>query len=146
MTEPTTRITHIATVIVPVADQEAALAFYRDTLGFEVRLDGGFGDGQRWIEVAPPGAQTSIALVPESASAGVEVSLATADAAADHATLGASEADTDAELNRMGGRAADVHVPRSRREPVPRRGTLTQHGQRAAATPRVSRRLVMLGS
>jgi catechol 2,3-dioxygenase-like lactoylglutathione lyase family enzyme len=55
MTEPTTRITHIATVIVPVADQDTALGFYRDTLGFEVRIDGGYGEGQRWIEVAPPG-------------------------------------------------------------------------------------------
>jgi catechol 2,3-dioxygenase-like lactoylglutathione lyase family enzyme len=100
MTEPTTRITHIATVIVPVADQDAALGFYRDTLGFEVRIDGGYGEGQRWIEVAPPGAQTSIALVPLGQSAGVEVSLATADAGTDHATLRASEVDADEELIR----------------------------------------------
>jgi len=96
-----TRITHIGTVIVPVADQDAALAFYRDALGFEVLIDGAFGDGQRWIEVAPAGAQTSIALVPLGQSAGVEVSLASADAAADQLSLRASEADADEELIRM---------------------------------------------
>ena len=96
-----TRITHIGTVIVPVADQDAALAFYRDALGFEVRIDGAFSDGQRWIEVAPPGGQTSIALVPDGASGGVEISLATEDAEADHAAIGASAADTDADLIRM---------------------------------------------
>ena len=62
-------VTHVGTVIVPVADQDRALEFYVGTLGFEVRLDGEFGDGQRWIEVAPPGAATSIALVPGEATA-----------------------------------------------------------------------------
>ena len=50
-------VTHVGTVIVPVADQDAALAFYTGTLGFEVRLDGEFAPGQRWLEVAPPGAE-----------------------------------------------------------------------------------------
>ena len=61
-------ITHIGTVLVPVAVQDAALAFWND-LGFETRIDGAFGDGGRWIEVAPPGAQTSLALVPRAAGA-----------------------------------------------------------------------------
>lgn len=42
----------IGTVTIPVADQERALRFYRDVLGFEVRADNAFGD-QRWISVAP---------------------------------------------------------------------------------------------
>ncbi|ADB51772.1 VOC family protein [Conexibacter woesei] len=97
-----TAITHIGTVVVPVADQDAALAFYVGTLGFEVRIDAPFGDGARWIEVAPPGAQTSIALVPrDAAPAGVEVSLATRDAAADHAALREAAVDADAELIRI---------------------------------------------
>lgn len=102
MNEPTTRITHIGTVIVPVTDQEAALGFYVTTLGFEVRIDGEFGAGQRWIEVAPPGAQTTIALVPVGSSAGVEVSFATDDAEADHATLAGSQVDADPDLIRFG--------------------------------------------
>ena len=40
-------IVEIGTVIVPVGDQDKALAFYVDVLGFEVRLDGPFGEG-RW--------------------------------------------------------------------------------------------------
>jgi catechol 2,3-dioxygenase-like lactoylglutathione lyase family enzyme len=92
-------VTHVGRVILPVADQERALAFYRDTLGFEVRVDGEFAPGQRWLEVAPPGGRTSIALV---AADGLEVSLATRDADADHALLRAAGADADAAVIRMG--------------------------------------------
>jgi len=52
----------IHTTFLPQTDPEAALAFYRDTLGFEVRNDVGYG-GMRWITVGPadqPG--TSIVL------------------------------------------------------------------------------------
>ncbi len=92
-------VTRIGTVIVPVSDQDKALEFYVGTLGFEVRLDGEFAPGQRWLEVAPPGAETSIALVPGDA---MEVSLATSDADADHAALLAAGVDADAEVIRMG--------------------------------------------
>lgn len=53
-------ITDIRTVGITTADQDKAIAFYRDTLGFDVRLD---VDGPtRWIEVAPPGGGVSLAL------------------------------------------------------------------------------------
>ena len=97
-----TGITGVGTVIVPVRDQDEALAFYVGKLGFETRMDGSFGDGQRWIEVAPPGATTTIALVPRQQAAAVEVSLATADAGADHAALLEQGVEADAELIRMG--------------------------------------------
>jgi catechol 2,3-dioxygenase-like lactoylglutathione lyase family enzyme len=58
-----TRITDVRTVGVPVTDQDRALDFYVDALGFEKRLDAPIGEGMRWIEVAPAGATTSIALV-----------------------------------------------------------------------------------
>ena len=45
-------ITQIGTVVVPVADQDAALAYSTGSLGFEVRLDAEFAPGMRWIEVA----------------------------------------------------------------------------------------------
>jgi catechol 2,3-dioxygenase-like lactoylglutathione lyase family enzyme len=90
--------TRIGTVIVPVADQDAALAFYTGTLGFEVRLDAPFPGG-RWLEVGLPGAETTLALVPGDA---LEVSLATDDVAADHAALLAAGADADPELIEMG--------------------------------------------
>ncbi|MER7504509.1 VOC family protein [Nonomuraea pusilla] len=57
-------ITGVRTVAVPVTDQERALAFYVGALGMEKRLDAPLGQvGGRWIEVAPPGADTTIALV-----------------------------------------------------------------------------------
>lgn len=58
-----TTITRVRTVGVPVADQDRALAFYTDVLGFEVRLDAPIAEAARWIEVAPPQSPTSIALV-----------------------------------------------------------------------------------
>ena len=55
----------------PHTDPDASLAFYRDTLGFEVRNDVGYG-GMRWITVGPVGQPgTSIVLHPPSASPGV---------------------------------------------------------------------------
>ncbi|GAB2445882.1 VOC family protein [Streptomyces incanus] len=55
----------------PHDDPEASLAFYRDTLGFEVRGDVGHG-GMRWITVGPAGQPgTSIVLTPPAADPGV---------------------------------------------------------------------------
>ena len=59
----TTRITELGTVGVPVSDQDRALEFYVEKLGFETRIDAPYGEGERWVEVAPPGATTSIALI-----------------------------------------------------------------------------------
>jgi len=99
-----TSITQVGTVIVPVSDQDRALGFWVDKLGFEKRLDGPFGDGDRWLEVAPPGGATTIALVasPEEAGSATEVSFATGDAEADHAELRGQGVDADEELMRMG--------------------------------------------
>ncbi|GHA56424.1 glyoxalase [Streptomyces anthocyanicus] len=94
-----TRITHVATVGIRVADQRKATEFYVGELGFEVRRDVPFGGG-RWIEVAPPGATTTVALVPEGVPAGIR--LATRDADADHADLRARGVDADAEVPRTG--------------------------------------------
>ena len=53
----------IQTITIPVADQDRALAFYRDVLGFEVRADNAFGD-QRWLSVAPAGSAVDFTLHP----------------------------------------------------------------------------------
>ncbi|HMB92929.1 MAG TPA: VOC family protein [Rhodothermales bacterium] len=55
-------ITHIKTVGVYVSDQQKALDFYTNVLGFEVLADEPMGPDARWIEVAPPGATTNLAL------------------------------------------------------------------------------------
>ncbi|MCW2970526.1 MAG: hypothetical protein JWO23_1653 [Solirubrobacterales bacterium] len=100
-----THITDLPTVGVPVTDQARALDFYVDTLGFEKRRDAPF-DGGRWIEVAPPGAATSIALIPTRGGLPIGVDtgirLSTTDAEADHATLLAAGVDADAAIMRMG--------------------------------------------
>jgi len=55
----------------PHTDPEASLAFYRDTLGFEVRNDVGYG-GMRWITVGPPSQpDTAIVLAPPDAYPGI---------------------------------------------------------------------------
>lgn len=55
----------------PQTDPEASLAFYRDALGFEVRMDVGY-EGMRWITVGPAGQpDTSIVLQPPVVDPGV---------------------------------------------------------------------------
>ena len=52
----------IKIVSIPVTDQDRALAFYTEKLGFRVHTDRPFNDRQRWIELQIPGADTLIAL------------------------------------------------------------------------------------
>jgi len=59
---PPTSIIDVRAVAINVSDQDKALDFYVDTLGFEKRLDAPVSPTMRWIEVAPTGASTSIAL------------------------------------------------------------------------------------
>jgi uncharacterized glyoxalase superfamily protein PhnB len=55
----------------PHTDPDATLAFYRDTLGFEVRNDVGYG-GMRWITVGPPGQPNmSLVIEPPAADPGI---------------------------------------------------------------------------
>ncbi|WP_211229261.1 VOC family protein [Nakamurella lactea] len=61
----------IHSVMIPHTDPEASVAFYRDTLGFEVRNDVGYG-GMHWITVGPPDQpDTSIVLYPPEATPGL---------------------------------------------------------------------------
>ena len=107
MSKTTTRIDTIGTVVVPVSDQERAIAFYVDTLGFEKRADVPFGDGYRWVEVAPADAATTIAIVPPppgKPTGNVEtgIGLNTGDIDGVHADLKAAGVDVDDEVSRMG--------------------------------------------
>jgi catechol 2,3-dioxygenase-like lactoylglutathione lyase family enzyme len=105
-TDTRTRITQVGTVIVPVSDQERALEFYLDSLGFEKRSDIPFGNGDRWLEVAPPGADTTIALIPprEGEPIGIDthVAYSTEDVDSDHEALRARGVDVDEDVMRMG--------------------------------------------
>jgi catechol 2,3-dioxygenase-like lactoylglutathione lyase family enzyme len=91
MTNRTTTFTGLSTVAIPVTDQDRTKELL-EGLGFETRFDADLGDGFRWIEVAPPGADTSIALVAtgDDLPTGIDtgIRLLTTDARAAHETLG----------------------------------------------------------
>jgi catechol 2,3-dioxygenase-like lactoylglutathione lyase family enzyme len=96
-------ITEIGRVAVPAADQDRALEFYVGTLGFELRSDETFADGKmRWIEVAPRGGSTAIAIAPpmEGGPTAVDtgIVISSSDIKADHATLKAAGVDVDPEI------------------------------------------------
>jgi catechol 2,3-dioxygenase-like lactoylglutathione lyase family enzyme len=100
-------ITEIGRVAIPAPDQDSALTFYVDTLGFELRSDETFADGQmRWIEVALAGSKTAIALAPpmEGGPTAVEtgIIISSRDIEADHAALAAAGVDVDDEIARWG--------------------------------------------
>lgn len=106
MTEQTaTRVTGVLNVAVPVRDHDGALDFYCGTLGMETRRDAQFGPGLRWVEVAPAGAATTIALapLPEGRTGAVDtaIRLATPDAEAAHAELRARGVDVDEDILRV---------------------------------------------
>ena len=99
------RITEVGRVMVPVSDQDKGIAFYTNTLGFSLAADIPFGDGERWVEVAPPGGGAAVALVPPRGEYQpgrmTGISLTSTDPRADHAELKEKGVDVDAEL--MGG-------------------------------------------
>jgi predicted enzyme related to lactoylglutathione lyase len=102
-----TRINKVGTVVIPVSDQDRAIEFYVDTLGFEKRVDVPFGDGYRWVEVAPADAVTTIAVVPPppgrpTGNTQTGIALNTDDVDADHADLKERGVDVDPEVSRMG--------------------------------------------
>src|SRR5215208_7266207 len=57
-------ISGISQVTVPVDDEERALSFWTEVIGFEVRTDAPYGEGGRWVEVAPPDGTPLLVLSP----------------------------------------------------------------------------------
>ncbi|HKP89954.1 MAG TPA: VOC family protein [Thermoleophilaceae bacterium] len=108
MTSTKTRVSKLNTVVIPVADQERMIEFYVEKLGLEKRTDIPFGNGYRWVEVAPGDAETTIALAPppEGKPTGQRdtgIGLHTDDIDSYHAELREAGVDVDAEVSRMGG-------------------------------------------
>ena len=56
-------VTAVQLFSLPVTDQDRARDFYVDVLGFELVNETEMGPGMRWVQVTPPGASTSVALV-----------------------------------------------------------------------------------
>jgi catechol 2,3-dioxygenase-like lactoylglutathione lyase family enzyme len=96
----------------PQDDPDAAVAFYRDVLGFEVRLDVGY-EGLRWITVGPVGQPgTSIVLYPPSATPGItddeRRTVAEMMAKGTFASLLLASGDLDATFERLQATDAEV--------------------------------------
>jgi catechol 2,3-dioxygenase-like lactoylglutathione lyase family enzyme len=99
------QINQFGRVMVPVQDQDDGIAFYTEKLGFSVAADIPFGDGERWVEVAPPGGGAAVALVPSRGEYQrgrmTGIALTSPDARAAHSELKQNGVDVDEEL--MGG-------------------------------------------
>ena len=104
-------ITQLGRVIIPVSDQDKALEFYTGTLGFEVRADIAFGEGDRWLEVGPPGAGAALALMPPRPGNPV---------GKDQSCVVFSTDDLDADHAALKERGVDVDDPMGGEGPVPR--------------------------
>jgi catechol 2,3-dioxygenase-like lactoylglutathione lyase family enzyme len=109
--DPTPDVT-VHQTFLPTDDPEASLAFYRDTVGFEVRLDVGGGQ-MRWITVGPPGgAGTSVVLQPPAADPGItdeeRRTIAEMMAKGTYAGLILATRDLDGVFERMQARGAEV--------------------------------------
>jgi catechol 2,3-dioxygenase-like lactoylglutathione lyase family enzyme len=72
--------TRVLSVSVPVADQDAALRFYTEVLGCELRTDVEVWPGARMIEVVPPGSSVALVLLPPDSEIPVAIRLGTSDA------------------------------------------------------------------
>ncbi|HLK44648.1 MAG TPA: VOC family protein [Acidimicrobiales bacterium] len=101
-------ITKVGRVCVTVADTDRAIDFYVGTLGFEKVVDVPMGPGMRWVEVAIPGAETTIALAPppegqEAGGSQTGICLDTTDVDLAHAAVKAAGADVDEDVTRFGG-------------------------------------------
>lgn len=93
-------------------DPEASLTFYRDTLGFEVRLDVGYGE-MRWITVGPPNQpSTSIVLAPPAVDPGITESekqtILAMMAKGTYAMLLLATPDLDGTFERLRARGAEI--------------------------------------
>ncbi|MDO8212648.1 VOC family protein [Conexibacter sp. CPCC 206217] len=90
-TQAPTTLTNIGVAMFAVADQDAAIAFYTEKLGFELRADVTFGENgeMRWVEVAPPGSTARLALNPPMGRppGGSGIGVETADVHAEYARL-----------------------------------------------------------
>ena len=100
-----TKVSQLGRVIVPVSDQDAAIAFYTEKLGFTVSMDVPYGEGDRWVELSPPGGGSGIAVSPGMGDfqPGREtgIALTSSDPKADYEELKSKGVQVDDEL--MGG-------------------------------------------
>jgi predicted enzyme related to lactoylglutathione lyase len=86
-----TKTTRVLSVSIPVADQDAAKAFYIDVLGCELRYDVEVSPGARMVEVVPPGSDVGLVLLPPDTPLPLAVRLGTTDADEAYARVAAAD-------------------------------------------------------
>jgi catechol 2,3-dioxygenase-like lactoylglutathione lyase family enzyme len=111
MQQTSTHIKEVGRVIIPVSDQDKALEFYTETLGFEKRADIPFGEDDRWLEVAPAGSGAAIAIMPPRPGETPHN---------DQACIVFTTDDLDADHAALKERGVDVEDPMGGEGPVPR--------------------------
>ena len=109
--QTSTTISNIGVAMFTIADQDEAIAYYTQTLGWELRADIPFGDegGNRWVEVAPPGSAARLALNP-----------AMGDWEPGGSAIGVESPDVDAERSRLEAIGVSVGETMGGEGPVPR--------------------------
>jgi predicted enzyme related to lactoylglutathione lyase len=89
--ETETTVTNLGVAMFSVSDQDRAISFYTDRLGWELRSDDPYGENgeMRWVEVAPPGsrARLSLNLPMGDEPGGSSIAVETTDARAEHERL-----------------------------------------------------------
>jgi catechol 2,3-dioxygenase-like lactoylglutathione lyase family enzyme len=109
MNTHTVTIRSIASIVIPVTDQDVALAFYRDKLGLGLRANFALGPDVRWIEVAPSGSGTTIALAAprggmwRNVGGDTNINLACDDVTATHRRLRELGVDADEHVLELPG-------------------------------------------
>ncbi|GAB3927153.1 glyoxalase [Microlunatus endophyticus] len=112
-----TTVTGISTAMFAVADQDVAIAFYTQRLGWELRSETRFTEGDdagRWVEVAPPGSEAVLALnLPMGGAPG-------------GGSIGVVASDVNAEYERLTATAGiEVGQPLGGEGPVPKMFSVT---------------------
>jgi lactoylglutathione lyase len=107
MTNSPTTVNNLGVVMFAVADQDAALTFYTEKLGWELRADQRFGEqgAMRWLEVAPPGSTARLALNPPMGGqpGGGSIGVETGDVNTEHERLrGVDGVDVDEQIMEQG--------------------------------------------
>jgi catechol 2,3-dioxygenase-like lactoylglutathione lyase family enzyme len=105
-TQASTTVSNIGVAMFTVSDQDAAIAFYTEKLGYELRADIRFGDNEegRWVEVAPPGSAARLALNPPMGNqpGGGGIGVETTDLDGEYARLKALGVDVDEPMTAPG--------------------------------------------
>ncbi|MFN2594091.1 MAG: VOC family protein [Actinomycetota bacterium] len=106
------QVSQLGRVMVPVSDQDKAIDWYKDKLGFVVAADVAYGEGDRWVEVSPPEGNANVALVPPMGGGEWAVGRMTG--------IAFESTDLDADYEELKSKGVECEDPMGGDETVPR--------------------------